>query len=183
MERVNRILKHKLYLEYIQRIKTWEQDRIFCKHDMVHFLDVCRLAEIEWLELRLQEIEEKQRGNSNALYSKRMDAKCSLVSRELIYAAGLLHDIGRWQEYENGIRHEMASSKLAYEILEESGFGEEEIKEIILAISNHRNSVIKEEYSLSGFLYRADKKCRACFCCEAEGECDWSVLKKNLVLK
>lgn len=182
MERVNRILKHKLYLEYIQRIKTWEQDRIFCKHDMVHFLDVCRLAEIEWLELRLQKEEGNQKEIPDSLKNT-SDTKLKAVNKELLYAAGLLHDVGRWQEYESGIRHEIASSKLAYEILKETGFGKDEMKEIILAISNHRNSDIKEEISLSGFLYRADKKSRACFCCEAEGECDWPVLKKNLELK
>ena len=132
---------------------------IFCKHDMVHFLDVCRLAEIEWLQLHSCEIE-----------------------KELIYAAGLLHDIGRWQEYENGIRHEMASGQLAPEILEDCGFHTEETEEIIKAIKNHRNSSIKEENSLSGLLYRADKKSRACFCCKAEAECDWPAEKKNLVL-
>ena len=182
MERVNRILKHKLYLEYIQRIKIWEKERIFCKHDMVHFLDVCRLAEIEWLELRLREAQKNQKEILDSLNIK-SDNKLKVVSKELIYAAGLLHDIGRWQEYESGIRHEISSSKLAYEILLDAGFCEEEIEEIILAVSNHRNSAIKEENSLSGFLYRADKKSRACFCCEAEKECEWSVLKKNLELK
>ena len=180
MERVNRIIKQKLYLEYVQRIKTWERDRIFCKHDMSHFLDVCRLAEIEWMELRLQAMGEKvcevSDNPADAGDKKQVD-------RELIYAAGLLHDIGRWQEYESGIRHEIAGSKLAYEILQETGFGEKETEEIVLAILNHRNSDVKDEVSLSGLLYRADKKSRACFCCEAEGECEWSALKKNLVIK
>ena len=164
MERVNRILKHKLYREYSDRIKTWEQDRIFCKHDMIHFLDVCRLMEIEWLELQLRSLE------------------VGMIDKEIIYATGLLHDIGRWQEYENGIRHEISSGQLAPEILKDCGFGETETAEIIKAIENHRNSTVKEEISLSGFLYRADKKSRACFSCKAEPECDWSVEKKNLVL-
>ena len=165
MERVNRILKHKLYREYSDRIKTWEQDRIFCKHDMIHFLDVCRLMEIEWLELQLRSLE------------------VGMIDKEIIYATGLLHDIGRWQEYESGIRHEIAGSKLAYEILQDTGFHIKETEEILLAISNHRNSGVKEEISLSGLLYRADKKSRACFCCEAEPECDWSVVKKNMVIR
>lgn len=182
MNRINKIIKNKRYLEYVQRIKIHEKDRIFCKHDMVHFLDVCRLAEIEWLELKVQVLEEKQQAEKERLLLVN-DAEFEGINKEMIYAASLLHDVGRWQEYENGIRHETASSKLAYDILRETGFSDNETEEIVLAISNHRNSNIKEEISLSGFLYRADKKSRACFCCEAEPQCSWSVLKKNLELK
>ena len=181
MERINRILKHKLYLEYTQRINVREQDRIFCKHDMVHFLDVCRLAEIEWLELRIVEMEDRQQQSEDNLCCK-SDSKLSFIKKEMIYAGGLLHDIGRWQEYENGIRHEIAGGDLAPKILFDCGFNEKETDEIIKAIKNHRNSAVKEEISLSGFLYRADKKSRACFCCKAEAECDWSWEKKNLEL-
>lgn len=181
MDRINRILRHELYLEYLQRINEWEKERIFCKHDMVHFLDVCRLAEIEWLQLRICEMEKLQQENKDYLLDPR-NRELIFVNKELIYAAGLLHDIGRWQEYEKGIRHETASARLAPEILKDSGFNPEETEEIIKAIGNHRNSSVKEEISLSGFLYRADKKSRACFSCKAEPECDWSVEKKNLVL-
>ena len=177
MERINRIIKHKLYLEYINRIKVHEQDRIFCKHDTVHFLDVCRLAEILWLNDKISRIEENAQKNLSAEEEK------NSVSRELIYASGLLHDIGRWQEYETGIRHEIASSKLAPEILRDCGFAEEEITEIVFAIANHRNSEIKEQNTLAGFIYRADKKSRPCYICEAESECDWSAAKKNLEIK
>ena len=179
MERINRIIKHELYLEYVQRIKVYEKDRIFCKHDMVHFLDVCRLAEIDWVNHRIWEIEKEYE-----TFPKLSEARVALsqINRELIYAAGLLHDIGRWQEYEDGVRHEIASCNLATEILEDAGFGKEEIEEIVSAISNHRNSAIKDELSLSGFLYRADKMSRPCYVCEAEKQCDWSALKKNLKL-
>ena len=177
MERINRIIKHKLYLEYIEKIKLHEKDRIFCKHDAVHFLDVCRLAEIEWLKQQITGTDQR----SGWLLGKSDEGKENVfVDRELIYAAGLLHDIGRWQEYEQGIRHEIASSVLAPEILWECGFTESETKEIVIAVSNHRNSEVKEEMSLSGYLYRADKKSRPCFLCEAEKECDWSREKKNL---
>ena len=94
--------------------------------------------------------------------------------------AALLHDIGRWQEYENGVRHELASAQLAPNILEECGFSEDEIEKIVYAIMNHRNKEIAEDISLAGFIYRADKKSRPCYFCEAESECDWSVTKKNL---
>lgn len=177
MERINRIINHKLYLEYIEKIKLHEMDRIFCKHDVVHFLDVCRLAEIDWMKHQLAGI-----GKAYDFFSEKnssSDEKTS-VYREFIYAAGLLHDIGRWQEYEQGIRHEIASSILAPAILKDCGFNQQEIQEIVLAISNHRNKEIQEELSLSGYLYRADKKSRPCFLCEAEKVCDWSTEKKNL---
>lgn len=177
MDRINRIIKHKLYLEYISKIKVYEQDRIFCKHDMVHFLDVCRLAEILWLKDRISRLNEKSQDNSLA------DKESDFVERELIYASGLLHDVGRWQEYENGIRHEIASAGLAPEILRDCGFTEEEIEKIVFAISNHRNKDMQDEKSLAGFIYQADKKSRPCFSCEAEHKCDWPVLKKNLEIK
>lgn len=179
MERINKILKQELYQDYVQRIKLHEKDRIFCKHDMIHFLDVCRLAEIDWLNHRIFEIE-KEYETFPKLSEVR--ERLSKLNRELIYAAGLLHDIGRWQEYEEGIPHEIASSKLAEEILQAAGYERAEIEEIVLAISNHRNKDIKKEMSLSGLLYRADKMSRPCYVCEAEAECDWSALKKNLNL-
>ena len=175
MERVNKIINHPRYREYLDQIKKCEIERIFCKHDMVHFLDVCRIAENLWLQHRLKGQEYNPKGTETFFHKERY--------RELIYAAGLLHDIGRWQEYESGIRHEIASAKLAPEILEQCGFDREETKEIIMAIENHRNRNVKEQVDLSGLLYRADKASRACFACEAQLLCDWSKEKKNLVLR
>ena len=168
MERVNQILHHPAYVEYIQKIKIHEEDRIFCKHDMVHFLDVCRIAENLWLRQCLENKDIREDFASN------MDMKAH------IYATGLLHDIGRWQEYEEGVPHEVASAHLAESILIDCGFDENIRKEILLAISNHRNKDIKEENTLSGWIYRADKLSRACYACEAEKDCDWSKIKKNL---
>ena len=45
-ERINRILTHPSYIEYVSQNAEKEQDRVFCHHDMGHFLDVARLAEI-----------------------------------------------------------------------------------------------------------------------------------------
>ena len=158
--RRNKIIQNLKYKEYVRRIEEHEKDRIFCKHDMIHFLDVCRLSEILWL--------------------KNKEAYLDKVNTELIYAAGLLHDVGRWQEYEEGVRHEIASARLSVEILKECGFEKQEIDEIILSIGNHRNKEVKEEFTLSGILYRADKMSRSCFCCKAEKECVWDISKKNM---
>ena len=102
MDRVNRILHHEKYKDYIARINKAEKDRQFCCHNMGHFLDVARLAVI------LDQTEG---------YGQ---------EKELIYGAALLHDIGRWMEYEDGISHEKASVMLAPEILDDCGFSEEE---------------------------------------------------------
>ncbi|MBD5552001.1 MAG: HD domain-containing protein [Lachnospiraceae bacterium] len=159
MERVNKILNHDLYKLYRKKNETAEENRHFCRHDMGHFLDVARLAMIFNLQLGLS------------------------IAEETIYAAALLHDIGRWKQYEDGTPHEKASAALAPEILSDCGFMEEESGQILSAILNHRNAAVGQEHTLDGILYRADKMSRSCFCCEAEKECDWKGDKKNLVLR
>ena len=47
MERVNRILRHPLYQSLLRELREAEAERIFCVHDMEHFLAVARLAWIE----------------------------------------------------------------------------------------------------------------------------------------
>lgn len=159
MERINKILTSEKYKEYVQKNKAAEENRIFCCHNMEHFLDVARIASILNLEEKLQ------------------------MDRELIYAAALLHDIGRHLQYARGIPHEVASAGLAPDILTEAGFEGLEQEEILHAICMHRNSEVAGEKNLAGILYRADKLSRACFACEAEGLCDRKAQKKNLQLR
>lgn len=156
MNRVNSILKNQKYQEYIDKIKQAEEDRIFCLHNMSHFMDVARIAYSINLEESLE------------------------IPKELIYATALLHDIGRFMQYEDGIPHELASAELAPKILAETGFGEHEQEEILKAIREHRNKDISKEKSLAGIIYRADKLSRPCFACEAELKCDWKKSKKNM---
>lgn len=158
MERVNRILQQGLYQDYVARNDLAEKDRKFCRHNMGHFLDVARIAMI---------LNESEKYN---------------ISPEMVYAAALLHDIGRWKQYEDGTAHEKVSAQLAPEILKKCGFSEKETNVIITAVLNHRNAGIKEDKDLNGLLYRADKLSRACFACEMEKECDWKKDKKNLLL-
>lgn len=159
MKRINRILEHNLFRLYLEKNRAAEEGRRFCHHDMGHFLDVARLAMILNLQRSLS------------------------IPEEMIYAAALLHDIGRWQQYEDGTPHEKASARLAPEILSDCGFTEGETEQIISAILNHRDESIREEQTLRGILYRADKMSRSCFCCEMEKECDWKGNKKNLTLR
>lgn len=105
------------------------------------------------------------------------------IPEDLLYAAALLHDIGKHEQYENGTPHEEASARIAPLILEKCGYTEAEIAEITEAVLQHRTKSVAEEPTLSGVLYRADKKSRACFACEAKEACNWSGEKKNLQLK
>ena len=145
MERVNCILEDTDFLKYIAKTKKLEEDRIFCRHDLNHLLDVCRISWILNLEEEL------------------------LIDKEKVYAAALLHDIGRWVEYETGRDHAIVSGELAKNILDRCGFSDDEKIDIIEAIRNHR----KKEHStdLGRILYRADKLSRPCFNCDAIGRC------------
>ena len=71
MERINWILNHPLYTSSYNQLKDLEKDRIFCCHQMPHLLDVARIAYIRNLEEHLG------------------------LDKEIIYAASLLHDIGK----------------------------------------------------------------------------------------
>ena len=50
MDRVNAIWKHPVYQEYYHRLEKLEEERIFCRHQMPHLLDVARIARIRSLE-------------------------------------------------------------------------------------------------------------------------------------
>lgn len=159
MERIDKILNHDLFIRHLKENEAAEADRRFCRHNMVHLLDVARIAMI----LNLQE------GNS--------------VEKDLIYGAALLHDIGRHVQYENGTPHEIAGAVIAPEILKDCGYDEKETAVIVSAIRTHRTKEVEREKTLNGILYRADKASRACFACKAEAECDWKQEKKNLQIK
>lgn len=159
VDRIDKILKHDLFNKYLGRNRAAEAERCFCRHDMAHFLDVARIG----LILNLKE----QQG----------------IEEEIIYAAGLLHDIGKHLQYSQGIPHEQASAELAPAILRDCGFDEKETDVIIKAILAHRDSASASVKGLTGILYRADKASRACFACEAERECNWKGDKKNFTIK
>lgn len=158
MDRINQICAHPRWNECVEHIRVLEQDRIFCRHDTAHFLDVARLAYIENLEQGLG------------------------FSKDLIYAAALLHDIGRHLQYTKGIPHEQASAAQAELILTDCGFSSQERETILEAILQHRDQDTKSGSGLAGLIYRADKASRACLFCAARPACNWSEEKKNLTL-
>lgn len=163
MNRVHRIFTHPLYKDCLKKNEEAEKERVFCGHDMPHFLDVARLAYLFSLE----------RGYG--------------VPKEEIYAAALLHDIGRWRQYCDGTPHDKASAELAEGILESCGFSKREQSRILTAILSHRGkenavkeAATKEAGHLAEILYDADKLSRPCYGCGAIKECDWEKEKKNL---
>lgn len=151
----NLIYDHPVYASLLDRLEATEKVRIFCKHDLAHFLDVARIATILCHERNFS------------------------VSRDLIYTTALLHDIGRFAENEEGTPHDLASVAVAKELLPLTDFSDEEIDRILEAISDHRK---KEAEGFSGIFREADKASRACFRCPARAQCNWPDSKKNLAI-
>ena len=152
MKNIDIIMNNSMYTESLEKLKKYEENREFCNHTIEHFIDVSRIAYIMVLEEGLK------------------------VSKDVIYAIGLLHDIGRVKQYEEGIHHDIASVDMSREILKETSFTEEEVKIILNGIANHRK---ESDNKLEEIIYRADKLSRQCFSCKAENECYWSKDKKN----
>ncbi|MDO4305817.1 MAG: HD domain-containing protein [Eubacteriales bacterium] len=157
MERIRHIQRHPLFQELWKKLQDAEKDRIFCRHTMEHFLDVARLMYIYSLE----------------------DGE--KIRKDVIYAAALLHDIGRYEQIVSGTPHDIASAGIAEGIMKDSGFTADEIHIVQNAILGHRKKdSLTSEDRLTAYLYRADKKSRNCFACPAEAACDWPKEKKNL---
>lgn len=154
MEKVNAIVRHPVFSEHLSRLETLEESRIFCCHGLTHLLDVARLMWIAALERQLP------------------------LNRDVVYAAALLHDLGRVEQIQDGIPHHQASAALVARILPEAGFSADEISQIQCAIQSHRSEV--GDNTLGQLLYWADKKSRTCWVCAAKSECNWPEKKKNL---
>ena len=157
MNRVNAVWQHEIYRSCLEKLCAWEEKREFCRHTPEHFLDVARLTWILSLEEGIP------------------------AEKEIVYAAGLLHDIGRFHQYEEGIPHEQASAELAEQILKDCGFEKQEQEQILELIRGHRTKERKR--NLAGLFYRADKLSRSCFSCPAREKCDWPEEKKNLEIR
>lgn len=158
MIKFNSIIKDALFVECVNKNILFEKDRIFCGHDFNHFLDTARIAYIIALEEDLK------------------------IEKEIIYIASILHDIGRFKQYEENIPHHIASHDIAKYLLDKYSFEEEEKIMILDAILNHRE--LKESNSpLNRLLYLSDKLSRNCYSCNATLECNWSDDKKNIKIK
>ena len=103
------------------------------------------------------------------------------LSREIIYATALLHDIGRAQQYLSGISHDIAGAEIAGKILTDLHFTEQEKELLLSSIGHHRKG--DSCSTLAALLYKADKQSRNCFLCSAASECYWSDDKKNMKIE
>ncbi len=159
MERVNRILGNQVFLSELRKLARLERERVYCGHGIEHLLSVARIAYIRTLEEGLP------------------------FRKETIYAAALLHDVGRAAQYETGIPHDQAGVRLAEGILRECGFEEDEREEILTAIRCHRDREAAAGTSFGALLYEADKASRECFVCRAQETCDWPLEKKNFIIR
>ena len=92
--RLNQLIRLTKYRRITAEIVRLEQERIFCGHDMEHFLAVARLAWIYNLEEGLG------------------------LHREIVYTAAFLHDIGRYLQYTQGVPHHQGSVRLAVPMLD-----------------------------------------------------------------
>lgn len=155
MVRVQKILQHPEFKKAMEWINIVEKDRIFCGHSITHLLDVARICWIDNLE----------RGAG--------------FPKDVIYAAGLLHDVGKYLQYKKGIPHHISSAGLAEVILTDAGFTTNENNEICQAILSHRDKAAADASLLGQILYRADKISRACYACSASAKCDWGEDKKT----
>ena len=160
MRYVSALLQDEQYIRLLQRLEELEDRREFCRHDIAHFMDVARIAQLRNLEEHMGQ------------------------DKEMIYLYALLHDIGRVAEYEQGISHAQASADCAGEILMRLGYQEERIRAIIAAIivhrgERHRRIEDKQLQYFAELVEWADKESRRCFLCKAYEECKWSETKKN----
>ncbi|MCX4265838.1 MAG: HD domain-containing protein [Firmicutes bacterium] len=157
MERINAILRHPAYQSWIVANNQAEQGRDFCRHGVEHAFDVARIAYALWLDCG---------GNP--------------VAKDIVYAAALLHDVGRWQQYADAdVDHAEASAELAEPLLLEVGYHPEVAVEICRAVRLHRKGA---DSGLPQILSQADKLSRPCFLCPSRAKCAWPEQKKNTEL-
>ncbi len=163
MQYIQTIWLHPQFQTCYKKLLEAEEDRIYCHHDITHLLDVARIAYIRNLE-------------TNAGFSKRV-----------IYAAALLHDIGKAAQYEDGTPHEVIGAGIAYDILQDicrrypDAFLPIEVNEIVRAVYEHRRCP-EGSSRLGILLYAADKDSRVCFACDAQKTCSWSDERKNMAI-
>lgn len=157
MYRVDKILKDPWYNECLKRNAQAEKNRIFCRHDLDHMLNVARITYMLILESL----------DTVAATGKPGDP---IKSKEVIYAAGLLHDMARWQEYETGEDHAVVSARMAELVLDRAGFNCTEKEVIVAAIHEHRTGG-PDASPLGQYICRADDLARPCSRCNAKADC------------
>ena len=158
-ERIEKIKIDTFYLECLSLNGDRERDRPFCCHDYQHMLKVSQISyKIINQNSQLDE------------FVKREGLSGPRSAREVIYAAGILHDIGRWRQYDTGEDHALAGAGMARAVLERAGFSIIETAIVIRAISEHRCIVPGQSY-LGRVMCLADDLSRPCGDCDARLDC------------
>ena len=152
-DRYNRIIRNEEFNRLLDEIEALEADRIYCRHGLEHLLDVARISYIQVLEDGLD------------------------YDKSILYAAALLHDIGRAAEYRGAGSHDEAGAVIAEGILRDCGYTESEIRLIQEAIRGHGE---EGGTGLGALLHRSDKASRMCFRCKAADTCKWKVKNEGI---
>jgi len=147
LERINKLISLPGYQRLLLQLEQQERVRIYCRHDLAHSLAVARVAYI--------------------LYLERVGCRDKEQVKELIYAAALVHDLGRTQAGED---HAAAGARLARRLLPEAGFTPEEVEQIALAVACHRSASLGTAL-LAGLIQEADDLSRPCFNCNVRDSC------------
>ncbi len=158
LEIANKVLADSLYIRTVEELAGLERDRIFCRHDMEHFLSVARITLLLCSELQIA------------------------ADPDTVYTAALLHDIGRIEQYRDGTPHDRAGVQKARVILERVGCEDAMQQRVLSMIGSHRNDCAPPD-SLEAVFRRADKQSRLCFSCRAQAECFWSTEKRNMTIE
>ena len=158
MARFNQLLDHEDYINHMEKIDVFEKERLFCKHGFEHGLNVARIAYAYLLE------------------------NGEMLPKESVYAAALLHDIGRWIEYGTGEDHAEASARLSLPLLEACSFNLDDIQLILQGIREHRRHHEDHLTLLGKALALADDWSRDCRHCSGQALCNKYHQRMNQVI-
>ncbi len=153
MDKIQGIINHPIFIESVNKIAEMEANRLYCKHDRKHFTTV--------IEIMIKINMEQDLAYTN----------------EQIYAAGLLHDIGKCVQYETGEPHQYAGKKIAENIMIDVGYDRTDISLVLKAIEEHSGWIKREGFS--ELLRSADKLSRQCFECNVSEQCKWPLEMRN----
>ena len=162
MKRADAIGRNPVFRGHLGRIDAAEEDRAFCRHGLPHLLDVARIA---WI--------------------LNLERTCGL-RKDVVYAAALLHDIGRSEQYATGEDHDVAGVRIAGEVLDDLPealrFDPLERASILAAVARHRTARDDEWEGevLIPLIEQADHLSRPCYACAAREACYWPRERKNL---
>ncbi len=159
MDRLKAIINDHFYIECLAKNADREKERRFCRHDYRHMDEVARVSYNILLD---------SGGLAEIAVSGELSG--SDVTREVVYAAGLLHDIARWVQYDTGEDHALAGARLARGTLARAGFDAREKAVVLRAIREHRRGGLGASL-LGKILCLADDLARPCATCEARMDC------------